>query len=283
MSKQCVNIKYIFFHFNSWVCFTTADWTFIGIVGTLGILLLLAIFIIVILAATRNKTLNSKSRKKRPLPSTTGKKRRSDDVTYYSIRNPNNRFSQQDVGGYLEMSAQKSKGGRNSKHITDISTPVHMGDSVADDAYLQPISVTQSENEKTRILSGEYEEPMSPGSGKYDQMTEPSLKDYQGSENDLLNNYIILDEDEDPAKEKEALCLVKVTEVDEEAEEEAKVEQITLTVQEESIEFHEEEEEEEEEAKGENETPEEAAFTQNGLDVPSIGYNKTDFGSTVEL
>ena len=180
------------------------------------------------------------------------------------------------------MSGQKSKGGRNSKHITDISTPVHMGDSVADDAYLQPISVTQSENDKTRILSGEYEKPMSPGSGKYDQMTEPSLKDYQGSENDLLNNYIILDEDEDPAKEKEALCLVKVTEVDEEAAEEAKVEQITVTVQEESIEFQ-EKEEEEEEAKIGKETPEEAAFTHSGLEVPSMGYNKTDFGSTVEL
>ncbi|XP_003731137.2 CUB and sushi domain-containing protein 1 [Strongylocentrotus purpuratus] len=261
------------------------DWTFIGIVGALGILLLIAILIIIILAAVRNKNLNSRRKNIRPLPhaSASSRKRRSTENTYYSIRKPIPSPPAERSGQEVELRQMRrlSDVGESTTAVAQQSLTYDKSDAlVTDSDYLEPIKVLHPESLKIppRLPSGEYVDPLSPRSGTYDEIDDDVMADDETVEDDdgLLNNYIILlPDDEDKVEKKVDVAVSEENE----------------TVIEKEVDTKGDEEEEKSTTDnvmgGETEpterTTESATLPINGLQVPLLTLPKEGFGSTVEL
>lgn len=263
------------------------DWTFIGIVGALGILLLIAVLIIIILAAVRNKNLNSRRKNMRPLPhaSASSRKRRSTENTYYSIRKPIPSPPAERSGQDVELKQMRrlSDVGESTIAVAQHSLTYDKSDAlVTDSDYLEPIKVSHPESLKNPPLlpSGEYVDPLSPRSGTYDEIDDDVMADDETVEDDdgLLNNYIILLPDDEYSNKVEKKVDVAVSEENE-------------TVIEKEVDTKGDEEEEKSitdnvmggETEPTERTTESATLPKNGLQVPLLTLPKEGFGSTVEL
>ncbi|XP_063968404.1 CUB and sushi domain-containing protein 1-like [Lytechinus pictus] len=270
----------------------TPDWTFIGIVGALGILLFIAILIIIILAAVRNNNLNKRRKYIRPLPhaTTTSRNRRSMENTYYSIRKPMPSPPEERSGHNVELKQVKrlSDASENATAVAQHSLTYDKSEvALTDDDYLEPIRVPHQESRRNspRLSSGEYVNPMSPRSGTYDEVDDDVLVDDKTVEDDdrLLNNYIILLPDDDDNSE----ALRKVDGVAASKENDAVNEKdVDSRVGKDKEEMNEKDNamgNKMDETKNKTVTSDTSTLPTNGLQIPTLGYSKEGFGSTVEL
>ncbi|XP_072169964.1 CUB and sushi domain-containing protein 2-like [Diadema setosum] len=263
------------------------DWTFIGVVGALGILLLVAFIVIFILAAVRGRNIRAAT-SDRPLIQARGQKHRSDlDPTYYSIRYPATPFSQPE-GSHLEFLKRKlsdvDKGERRQEFTQNVATYNVQNVPQDDGNYLEPIKPAAVEGAKMdRLDSGEYENPLSPKSCESGRVGDkakdaPFPQQEEESKNSMLNDYIIVLPDPPAESSGAADNSVSVAGSVEgtAANHEVKVE---AADQSSGVASEEKKNSPESPGGGKDVIP----SSQNGLQVPSLNYDKNNFGSTVEL